>query len=194
MSADSPDRSIRPGGSGPLRLTLYALIFLTGVGLVIWAVTSISESGGTGMVPAPYQGARVVEPAELREVGSELGHRIYWAGEQPGFDVAISRDRGGNVHVRYLPEGFDPEEPGGAFLDIGSYPFDRALQATRALVRQDDRVPLDFANGTGFQVPSRPNSVIVTFNEDPHIQVEVSHPVAGYASRMIQAGMITPVR
>lgn len=194
MSTDTPDRSLRPGGSGPLRLVLYGLLFLTGVGLIIWAVTSISESSETGMVPAPYQGARVVEPSELREIDGEVGHRIYWAGEQPGFDVAISRDPNGNVHVRYLPQGFDPEDPEGAFLDIGSYPFDGALEATRELVRQDGRIPLDFINGTGFQTPTRPNSVIVTFHEDPHTQVEVSHPVVGHAARMIETGEIVPVR
>lgn len=193
MSTDTPHRSLGPGGSGKLRLVIYGLLFLTGVGLVIWAVTSISESSGTGMVPAPYQGARVVEPAELKEVESEVGHRIYWAGQQPGFEVAISRDPMGNVHVRYIPEGFDPEDPEGAFLDVGSYPFDGALRATRELVRQAGRVPLDFGNGTGFQANSRPNSVIVAFNKDPHTQVEVSHPVAGHAHKMIQMGEITPV-
>jgi len=193
MSTETPDRSIHPGGPGWLRYAIYGLLFVTGAGLVIWAVTSISESSDMGVVPAPYQGARVVEPSDLKQVEREVGHTIYWAGEQPGLELALSRDEAGNVHIRYLPEGQDPENPGGAWLDVGSYPFEGAFGATRQLARQDGRIALEFGRATGFQNPTRPQSLIVAFRDDPDTQVEVAHPVVGHASKLVEAGAISPV-
>ena len=178
-------------GPGARALMVIAAVLV--VGAVYLALSGGDEGSDTSMPAGPYANAERVEVAEVSALPEDVGHGVYWAGEKSGDPVGVSTDDTGNVHLRYLPEGVEPDDPAPAYLDIGSYPFPGALDATTALAKEKGNVPVKVPGAVAFFPESRPTSVILTFRKDPDVQVEVFHPDPKKALAFAKSGAIVPV-
>ena len=179
-------------GPGARALIVAAIVLV--VGAVYLAVSSGGDDASDrSMPPGPYANAERVEVSKVAGLPEEVGHGVYWAGEKTGEPVGVSTDDSGNVHLRYLPEGVEPDSPDPAYLDVGSYPFPGALDATAALAKEKGNIPVKVPGAVAFYPESRPTSVIIAFRKDPDVQVEVFHPDPEKALAFAKSGAIVPV-
>lgn len=166
-------------------------------GAAVWWVTGCNRDGDpaaptSAATAMASSDARLVTEDELGSLADEVGHVVFWAGPQDGTEIEFTSDDSGNVHLRYLTDG---AEVGAAeqFLNIGSYPFAGAYEATRKLANGQDLVKVTEHGGVGFFDPSNPYSVIIAWPEHPDLQVEVYDPVRNRALEVVRSGDIVPV-
>ena len=168
-------------------------------GAAAWWVTGCnrdgdpSSSASTINTAVASGDARIVDEGELGGLPAEVGHEVYWAGSQEGATVEFSADDAGNVHIRYLTDGAEAGDPGQGYLNIGSYPFAGAYEATRKLANGPGLVKVTEHGGVGFYDPQNPYSVIIAWPEQPDLQVEVYDPVRDRALEVVRGGDIVPV-
>lgn len=168
------------------------------VGVAVWGMTSCNRdedpasfsSVNTSMTSGE---ARIVAEDELSGLPAEVDHEVFWAGSLSGTELEFSADDAGNVHLRYLTDGADAGDPSQSFLNIGSYPFDGAYEATRKLANSPGVVKVTEHGGVGFYDPSNPYSVIIDWDDYPDLQVEVYDPVKNRALEVVRSGDIVPV-
>ncbi len=163
------------------------------VGVVAWFVTSSNRDGGNPILGTASGDPKMVEDGEMAKATDEIGHSVFWAGEREGTRIEIRHDAIGNTHVRYLTGDAQPGDPAQTYLDIGTYPFEGAREATVKLAGQQDlrRVTVDGA--VGFYDPKRPTSVFLVFPDRPDYQVEVYHPDSDGALDVALSGDIVPM-
>lgn len=167
------------------------------VGVAVWGLTACNResdptpvSAEAGMVAGD---SRIVAEDELGGLTGEVGHEIFWAGSVPDTDLEYSADDRGNVHLRYLTGGAEAGETSQDFLNIGTYPFSGAYEATRKLASDSELVKVTEHGGIGFYDPTNPYSVIIAWPEYPDLQVEVYDPVKNRALEVVRGGDIVPV-
>ena len=168
------------------------------VGAAVWGLTACNRDGDPSSPNAVNASmmsgdARIVAESELSSLPAEVDHEVFWAGAQGGTELEFSSDEAGNVHVRYLTGGAEAGDPSQAFLNIGSYPFAGAYQATRKLAAGQGVVKVNEHGGVGFYDPANPYSVIIAWPDHPDLQVEVYHPVKNQALEVVRSGDIVPV-
>jgi len=178
------------------RVGVLALVaILTGV--AAWWVTGGNRDGdpaaATSINTAMDSGdARIVAEDELAGLPAEVGHEVFWAGPQPDTTIEFSSDSAGNVHLRYLTGEAGAGDP-NQFLNIGSYPFAGAYEATRKLANGPGLTKVTEHGGVGFYDPANPYSVIIAWADQPDLQVEVYDPVKDRALEVVRSGDIVPV-
>jgi len=163
------------------------------VGVVTWFATSSNRDGGNPILGSASGDARMVESGEMAKATDEVGHSFFWAGERPGTKIELRHDEVGNTHVRYLTGDAQPGEPAQRFLDIGTYPFDGAREATRKLAGRQGLEPVRVGDAIGFFDPKRPTSVFLVFPDRPDYQVEIYHPDGDGALDVAMSGDIVPM-
>ena len=168
------------------------------VGVAVWGITACNRDGDPSSASekvsmATTGDARMVSDDELARLPEEVGHQVFWAGPRSGTQVEFSSDDTGNVHLRYLTDGAEAGDPNQSYLNIGSYPFAGAYEATRKLANGPDVVKVTEHGGTGFYDPTNPYSVIIAWPEQPDLQVEVYDPVRNRALEVVRSGDIVPV-
>jgi len=168
-------------------------------GVAAWWVTGCNRDGdpatqaSTVNTAMTSNDARIVEEDELAALPAEVGHEVYWAGSQPDTEIEFSADDTGNVHLRYLTGGAEAGDAGQGYLNIGSYPFAGAFEATRKLANDPNLVKVTEHGGVGFYDPENPYSVIIAWPDQPDLQVEVYDPVKDRALEVVRGGDIVPV-
>lgn len=186
--ADGPLRRLGPGP----RTVIVAGIAVA-VGLAVWVATGSVRDGSDQAVAGSGHGPRIVTEGELTEVPDQIGHAVFWAGPKDGSRLEVSSDTSGNVHLRYLPDGVEAGDPDQSYLDIGTYPFTGAYNATRSLSDGTGLQTIRVSGGVGFMDRERPYSVIVAWPSQPDLQVEVYHPEKYRALEVVRSGDIVPV-
>lgn len=187
-AADGPLGRFGPGA----RIAIIAGLAVA-FGLAVWVVTAPSRDGSEATAGS-LDGPRLVADDELTDVPDEVGHAVFWAGEQPGAEVEFSDDAGGNVHLRYLTDGADAGTAAQSYLDIGTYPFNGAYEATRSLAGGKGLETVDLGGGgIGFMDRARPYSVIMAWPNQPDLQIEVYHPEKRRALEIVRDGDIVPL-
>ena len=179
-------------GPGARALIVAALILIAGA-IYLAISAGGDDSGDQAVSMSPYADAEKVDIPDVAGLSEEVGHTVYWVGERSGEPVGVSTDDVGNVHLRYLPEDAEADDPDPAYLDIGSYPFPGALNATRNLIDDKGNVPVKVPGAVALYPESRPTSVILSFKNDPDVQVEVFHPDPKRALEFARSGAIVPV-
>lgn len=165
------------------------------VGAAVWGLTACNRDGDPAS-PASVAAtgdARIVDEAELASLPSEAGHEIFWAGGKSDAQVEYSIDASGNVHLRYLTGGASAGDPDQGFLNVGTYPFAGAYEATKKLAQDPALVKVEENGAIGFYDPKNRKSVIVAWPEFPDLQVEVYDPVDDRALEVVRGGGIVPV-
>lgn len=161
------------------------------VGLVAWLATKGDEEGA----PAPPEaGPRIVSAAELADTAAKLGQPVYWAGELPGTELALSELPEGGVQVRYLPEGTDPAEAPAEALTIGSYPLADPAAAIEELAQRPGAVVRHARDGREVvSSEARPTSAYFA-SPGGGVQVEVYNPSPKRAMGLALSGRLEAAR
>lgn len=183
--SDDRDRSLR-GTVGAISLIALA-------GLAIWVLASDRAADRTPEVAGPFDGARLVSHEAAGEIARSTGHPVFWAGRIPGLEIAMNHDSRMNVHVRYLPEGVDPETTTDDYLSIGSYPYERAFEATARLAGEAGRAAIELPNGVGFLDRADGVRIVLALRSHPDLQVEVLHSRPEEALAVVRRGGIVPI-
>ena len=143
------------------------------------------DSGGDGREPGSKVHATGRPEAatldQLRDLGSAVGHPVYWAGQQPGRQATSSTvDPDGKVYVRDPAQGV-PVGSRASSLTIRTYPYIDAFGALQAAAGRSggitDRTP---DGGLVVTFPTSPNNVHVAFPGSDY-EIEVYDPRAGGA-------------
>jgi hypothetical protein len=165
------------------------------VGAVVWGLTSCNRDGdpASPATVAANGDARIVSEEELAALPAEAGHPIFWAGPLEDTETEYSIDASGNVHIRYLTDGAPAGDPDQGYLNVGTYPFAGAYEATRKLASEPDLVRVEEGGGIGFYDPNNRKSVIIAWPEYPDLQIEVYDPVDDRALDFVRRGDIVPV-
>jgi hypothetical protein len=167
------------------------------VGVAVWGLTACNRDGdpstGSSEMAMAAGDARIVSESDLASLPSEVGHQVYWAGPLSGTKLEFSSDETGNVHLRYLTEDAEAGDAKQSYLNIGSYPFAGAYEATRKLANGPDVVKVTEHGGIGFYDSANPYSVIIAWPNQPDLQVEVYDPEKNRALEIVRSGDIVPV-
>jgi hypothetical protein len=147
-----------------------------------------------GAPPRTPAGSKPASIQQLKALAVTLGHPIYWAGARPGNTYELTRTKGGNVYIRYLPSGVAVGDPSPDYLAIGTYPQKGALKILKATATRNNVPTLKLDNGgLGFVDKKHPTSVYVAYpNVD--VQVEVYDRAPGRARQLVASGQIAAVR
>ncbi|MCB8914452.1 MAG: hypothetical protein H6532_01270 [Thermoleophilales bacterium] len=167
------------------------------VGVAVWGLTACNRDGDPSSAATEMSmisgDARIVSEADLAGLPSDVGHQVFWAGPQSDTQLEFSSDETGNVHLRYLTGDAEAGDPNQSFLNIGSYPFAGAYEATRKLANGPNVVKITEHGGVGFYDPANPYSVIIAWPSQPDLQVEVYDPEKNRSLEFVRSGDIVPV-
>ena len=149
------------------------------------------------MEPVPSKAANdtvsTVNPSGLKTIASTLGQSIYWAGPMRGTTLELTNATNGRIYVRYLPSGVALGDP-GQYLTVGTYPFENAYEATKALASQEQMTSVNLPGGE-IAVYSKATGANNAYIAEPGVpfQVEVYDPTPGNARDLVTSGRIVPV-
>jgi|SRR5215212_632157 len=161
------------------------------VGFLVWLLAIHDSGDDTSNVTA---GAGPVASSEtnLVALAAELGHPVYWAGEQDDTKLEVTESKDGRVFVRYLTAGAKIGEPKAKFLTVATYPFQDAYDALKKVAKKPGAI-VD-KTGDGLVVTNRadPNSVYLAY-PDEDLQIEVFDPSPKRALNLTTSGDVQPV-
>ncbi len=136
--------------------------------------------------------AQIVSAASLRKTASSA-IPIYWAGEQDGAKLELSRPDKDRTYVRYLTGGAEAGDKRAAFLTIGTYAQPNAAASLRRQAKRSGgtitQAPHD---ATVFYDQKHPGSVYLAYPSSP-VEVEVFDPSFKRALRLVESGQIVAV-
>lgn len=166
-----------------LRLILAAAL---SVGLIVWLVVRDDGDGST----SNSNGAEIVSVDELRETAADGATPIYWAGEQEGTELELSRPGGGRVYVRYLSEDAEAGDPRPDFLTVGTYTQADPVSALRRQSKESGGVLAKApGNATVYFDRTQPSSVYLAY-PGVDVQIEVYDPDFKRALQIVNSGQI----
>lgn len=177
-------------GADTERIRSYIALALVGLAaflLVVWLVSDGDDSSGDSGE------ARIVSAEEIEDAVADDAEPVYWAGEQEGAELELSRPGEGRTYVRYLTEGADAGDPRAEFLTVGTYVQPGAVAALRKQ-----------GNEPGGVLAKAPGNAVVYFSqEEPKsvylaypgvdVQIEVFDPSFSRALQLVNSGQIVPV-
>lgn len=167
------------------------IIAAAGLIVVIGLVVLLTQSDGDSEESSG--GAEIVSADSLQSAAAEQATPIYWAGEQPGTELELSRDGRDRTYVRYLTGGADAGDTRPAFLTVGTY----AQADPVAALRQQSEEPgavLSQApgNATVYFNRQSPGSVYLAYPGIP-VEIEVYDPNPKRALQLVNSGQIVAV-
>lgn len=165
-----------------------ALVGLAAILLIAWLVSDDddSSSGGPGE-------ATIVSAEELEDEVADDAQPVYWAGEEDGTELELSRPEAGRTYVRYLTEGAEAGDRRADFLTVGTYVEEDAVEKLRSQAKEADGV-LGTAPGQAVVYFNRnqPASVYLAY-PGVDVQIEVFDPNFTRALQLVNSGQIVPV-
>jgi hypothetical protein len=172
----------------------------TAVSALIVATLALALLAGCGggsdsdsSTEASSGGAELVSPNSLRETAAKGTTPIYWAGEQAGTELELSRPDKSRTYVRYLTGGAEAGDERADFLTVGTYAQPNAADSLR---RQAERSGGTISHGpdnaTVYFDRTNPGSVYVAYPDEP-VEVEVFDPNFKRALRLVESGQIVAV-
>jgi hypothetical protein len=160
---------------------------------VVLLILAITDGGDDDSGSDATTSAEIVSVDELREIAAEEDEPVYWAGDQAGAELELSRPTQGRTYVRYLTDGAEAGDPNPEFLTVGTYAFPDAAETLEEQGREPGGV-LASAPGGGVVYFSRtqPENVYLAYpGED--VQIEVYDPDAKRAIELASSGQIVPI-
>ena len=143
--------------------------------------------------PPPVAQVRAASESELQSLAESLNHPVYWAGAKRNYTYELTRLTDGRIYIRYLPAGVKIGDNRPLFLTIGTYPRKKAFAELERAARGQGAVRAGLPGG-GLMVFSaaKPTSVYFGYRRARY-QVEVYHPSANTARRLVLSGKVVPV-
>ena len=187
------------GGSRPkFRIGAVATLALA-AGAAVWVLVGRSDVPSPTRSPAASSDAatssaepRMVWRVELAGVAAG-GTPLYWVGPSRGSAYELTQTPEGRSFVRYLPSAAELGSSRADFLTVATYIQPNAYAAIRAATRRAGAVTIRPAGG-GLAVydRARPTSIFLAFPSVDR-QIEVYHPSAAEARRLVRTGAVTGV-
>jgi hypothetical protein len=134
-----------------------------------------------------------VNESGLKTIAATLGQPVFWAGSVPGRAMELTTAGQGRVYVRYLPSGV-PVGDRRQYLTVGTYPFENAYDATKALTDGEQMASRGLPGGAIAVYSTAPgaNNAYVAKPGVP-FQAEVFDPTPGKARELVRSGRIVSV-
>jgi hypothetical protein len=174
-------------GAGPRLGALLALGALAG--FLVWLLVLRDDAEA----PPAGGGPIATTQEELAALADELGHPIYWAGEQEGATLELDHKENGDVFLRYLTAGAQPGDQRQTYLTVGTYPFPRAYERLQELGQGKGALPSETPDGAYVVTnEDNPTSVYVAYPEQ-NLQIEVYDPDPERAFELATTGALIPV-
>lgn len=172
-----------------IRLALIVAAAI-GAGLVVWLLFKSDGNGSSAPTRAPAAAASVTQ---LRALPQQVGHDVFWAGRKTGFTYELTQTSKGNIFVRYLPAGVEPNDQRPNFLTVGTYPRRGAFGVLQKVSKKPGSSVRNLAGG-GIAVygQSKPNSVYVAY-PGKDLEIEIYAPSPSRALRLATSGQIRPL-
>jgi hypothetical protein len=150
-----------------------------------------TQASSTGEVSP--NGAEVVSAESLRKAAAEKTTPVYWAGEQTGTKLELSRPSKGRIYVRYLTGDAEAGDRRASFLTVSTYAQPKAVAALR---RQGKRpggaISLAPGNATVYFNRTDPQSVYLAYPGVP-VEIEVYDPSFRRALQLVNSGQIVAI-
>jgi hypothetical protein len=129
----------------------------------------------------PTRAPALTSAEGLRALSASAGQPVYWAGEQPGTKLELTRTTTGRIFIRYLPAGAQIADPSLAFPFVATYRYPKAFEAVTKASRGTGAVVRSLANG-GLAVQNRrgPELVKATARPLPSPPVFLAYPGSDY--------------
>ncbi len=171
------------GGNRRLRLAVAAVL---AIGLILW-IALRDEDGDDS--PSSSSEAQIVSVDSLREEAAEEPP-IYWAGEQAGTELELSRPAADRTYVRYLTRDAEAGDPQPDFLTIGTYEDEDALAKLKRQGREPGGVLAKAPGGaTVYFNRNQPGSVYLVY-PGVDAQIEVYDPDFERALDLVNSGQV----
>ena len=168
-----------------------AAIVASALALALLAGCGGSDSDSSQ--PASSGEAVIVSADSLRETASEGTTPVYWAGEQDGTELELSRPDKERTYVRYLTGDAEAGDKRADFLTVGTYAQPNAVASLR---RQGKRSGGTIArapgNATVYYDRANSGSVYLAYPGAP-VEVEVFDPSFKRALRLVESGQVVAV-
>ncbi len=146
-----------------------------------------------GIATAGRAPAKAATVADLQALATQVGHPIYWAGDEPGTTYELTQTTDGRIYIRYLPQGVSVGDPKPNYLTVGTYPQANALTTLQATARAAHAETITLTRGAiAYVAKNRPTSVYVA-RPGEDVLVEVFDPSAARAKQLATSGSVQPV-
>jgi hypothetical protein len=180
-----PDFSGKAGKKN--RIGAAAGVVIVIVLILILALGGGGDSSNSGTEP------QIVGVDALREDVSGENPPVYWAGEQSGAELELSRPGEGRTYVRYLTGGAKAGDERPDFLTIGTYVHADPVKALKRQAQEAEGV-LGTApgNATVYFDRKEPHSVYLAY-PGVDVEIEVYDPNFTRALQLVNSGQIIPV-
>lgn len=137
--------------------------------------------------------AEIVSASSLRDTAAEGKAPIYWAGEQEGTKLELSRPDDERTYVRYLTGDAEAGDKRAAFLTVSTYAQPNAVASLRRQSRRSGGTIAHAAdNGTVYFDRTNPKSVYLAYPGTP-VEIEVFDPNFKRALRLVESGQVVAV-
>jgi hypothetical protein len=143
--------------------------------------------------PGNPGGAEIVSADSLRQTASEGTTPIYWAGEQAGTTLELSRPEKNRTYVRYLTGDAEAGDKRPDFLTVSTYVQPHAVASLRRQARRSGgTIGHAPGNATVYFNRANPQSVYLAYPGAP-VEIEIFDPSFKRALRLVESGQVVAV-
>jgi hypothetical protein len=160
-----------------------------------WLLLKDGDGNGEPRAGAsPRAAARAATVRDLEALPAAVGHKVYWAGERPGYTYELTQTSDGSIYVRYLPTGVELGSDLPDFTTVGTYPHRNAFATVRKLSRRRGALVREIDDGgLAAAKPARPSSVYLAYPKTA-LLIEVFDPSPERALRLVTSGRVRAIR
>jgi hypothetical protein len=161
-------------------------------GIVIVALILLLSSGDDS-ADEPGTAPEVFSAEALEDAVSGQEPPVYWAGEQSGTEVELSRPEASRTYIRYLTDGAEAGDERADFLTVGTYAHTDPVAALRKQGKEPGGVIATAPGGaTVYFNRKQPHSVYLAY-PGLEAEIEVYDPNFTRALQLVNSGQIVPV-
>lgn len=176
--------------------SITATIFTTAIITIILslAIQSIFNLSVGSSLSSQSENQVVLTESELRQIVSELGQTIYWAGPMTNARYTLSVNDTASF-VRYLPEGKGADDTSMNYLIIATYVINGAFDAVRSAGNEQEGISITNSDGAAiYYNKSSPNNIYLAY-PNSNFQIEIFDPSDERALQVAtNPGLIQPIR
>ena len=179
--------------AGGVQMTRSRIASVIVVAIVVAIVVFLVARGGDDSENKRAT-PRAASRQDLVSLQDKLGRPLYWAGARSGAKYELTQTTGGNVYIRYLPQGTSLGDPRPGFLTVGTYPLANGYaRLVAAAKKQGGKLRKREDGGIVVVTRGRPSSAYLAYPRKG-FQVEVYDPDPGRAVKLALSTRIRPVR
>jgi hypothetical protein len=170
-----------------------AIAVAIAIAFVAWLLVRNNDDSSNASGTTTSIGPVAASQDRIRELATDAGHPVYWAGAKEDSTYELTRTSNGRIFVRYLPGNVPVGTREAAYTIVGTYPVSNAYQVLHQLAKKQGETSFSAPHG-GFAVyqASHPTNVYVAY-PGSNLQIEVFDPNPEHARALITSGDVKPV-